>query len=89
MFYLHTGEKIFTCDLCQKKFSRSGGLQRHKLTHDVPRVPCKYSAYFQRSKMLKLDYRFILGPYCDKMFTTKKGLVNHVGIHTGEVRLKG
>lgn len=39
-------------------------LDRHKLTHDIPRVPC---------------------PHCDKMFTTKKGLVNHIGIHTGEV----
>lgn len=35
---------------------------------------------------MSFDFFGIIGPYCDKMFTTKKGLVNHVGIHTGEVR---
>lgn len=29
----------------------------------------------------------LVGPYCEKMFTTKKGLVNHIGIHTGEVSI--
>jgi uncharacterized Zn-finger protein len=32
---IHSGDKAYECDVCKKKFRRSGNLERHKGTHET------------------------------------------------------
>ncbi|KAG4072552.1 hypothetical protein HA402_004641 [Bradysia odoriphaga] len=38
----HTNERNYKCTICEKLFTRKMTLDRHKLTHDLPRVPCPH-----------------------------------------------
>eukprot|EP00090_Calanus_glacialis_P022186 TRINITY_DN34235_c0_g1_i1.p1 TRINITY_DN34235_c0_g1~~TRINITY_DN34235_c0_g1_i1.p1 ORF type:complete len:519 (-),score=110.42 TRINITY_DN34235_c0_g1_i1:69-1580(-) len=70
---MHSDEKPFTCEHCDKSFSRSESLSKHRaLNHGV-----NYKGEAITRKLYSCDY-------CGKLLTSKTKLVNHVKvIHEG------
>jgi uncharacterized Zn-finger protein len=73
---VHTGEKIYECNLCNKKFTRRSGL----LYHSKNQV-CTTNRV--REKKEKKDFICsYLG--CGKIFRRQSQLNEHMRVHTGE-----
>ena len=93
---LHTGEKDFQCQVCEKKFAQKGNLKLHMLTHTKVKAHecdiCKKK--FSQKSNLVTHFRIHLGekPYgcaeCGKWFTHPSGRNQHIRTHHYELSKK-
>ncbi|MCL4139225.1 UNVERIFIED_CONTAM: hypothetical protein GTU68_035186 [Idotea baltica] len=89
---VHTGEKPFKCNICNRAFEHSGKLHRHMRTHtgERPHRCGLCGKTFVQSGQLVIHMRAHTGEkpytcdYCHKGFTCSKQLKVHTRTHTGE-----
>ena len=76
---IHTGDRIsHTCGICNKQYNDRSNFNRHMRTHYVSS---------QNAQLKRENTRLLMCTYCDKAFSTKYRLREHVGyVHTGENR---
>lgn len=60
--YIHTGDKPYKCDLCEKAFTRPGQLASHKIAHEKGAV---------RHPVDPNNKAILDCPHCGKQFSTK------------------
>ena len=83
---IHTNEKPYECDVCEKRFRHSEGLKRHMRIHtnEKPYECDVCEKRFRESGDLKSHMRIHTNekPYecdvCEKRFTTSSNLQRHV-----------
>jgi predicted nucleic acid binding AN1-type Zn finger protein len=89
---VHTGEKQFKCDICNKYFSRSSYLICHQRVHtgEKPYKCHVCSKSFSSPSNLNVHQRVHIGekPFkcdiCEKRFSRAGDLKKHKRVHTGE-----
>lgn len=85
----HTGQKLFGCDICEKKFMSKNTMQSHRKLHMLKHsFKCQICGKtFTRNDGLKHHLRSHESPeqckFCEKLFTTKYTLETHLRVHTG------
>jgi uncharacterized Zn-finger protein len=88
---IHSKQKRFTCDQCQKTFTQKHNLLTHKMVHTGEKpYQCDLCCMkFTRSDILTIHKRIHTGdkPYscdlCPKKFAQSNSLTYHKRIHTG------
>ena len=73
---IHTGEKPYKCNQCERRFRHSSSLYKHRQVH----IPVEMRVM----KTTKEGLRLNKCGYCDKVFTVNSNLRRHERIHTGE-----
>lgn len=93
---VHTGERPYKCDICQRSFSQRADIKAHKLkVHSGPSekklFPCDKCAKIYSSEWLLKAHLLwhsgeqpIVCPDCGKSFQTPYGLKQHAVVHSGE-----
>ena len=85
--YSHMENHPFKCDVCEKCFTTGASLRRHKITHgsDHPYKCDVCNKGFYRTDHLKLHQEthqpVVKFDQCDKTFTMKQSLENHMKLH--------
>ena len=83
---IHTGENLFQCKICDKSFTQSGTLQRHKESHKT--FPCSQCAKsFELEVELNIHQQELICQTCGKHFRIPTDLKKHQIIHTGKNNL--
>lgn len=78
----HTGIKPFVCELCNKRFARSGSLRVHAKSHTgLTRIDA-LSVGEMHEYVCTFDD-------CNKRFTSRSGFVNHQKKHTEDLKKNG
>ncbi|NXL46163.1 ZFP3 protein, partial [Podilymbus podiceps] len=72
----HTGEKPYSCNVCQKKFRTSSHLKRHRMTH------------FHMEQLKQLPVKTYTCEECGYSTAHNGNLKPHLRIHTGEKPFK-
>ncbi|XP_032361822.1 gastrula zinc finger protein XlCGF17.1 isoform X1 [Etheostoma spectabile] len=88
----HTGEKTFSCSVCNKAFTVNGSLQKHMKIHKGEKSfscsICKKafieSGYLNRHMRIHTGEKAFSCSVCKKAFTVSGSLQKHMRIHTGE-----
>jgi len=88
---IHSGDKPYKCNMCDRAFSQSATLNRHIRVHtgDKPYKCSLCNKSFSHSGTLQTHKRLVHSnrrphqcPFCGKMFKTNIELKSHVRIHT-------
>ncbi|XP_078511966.1 uncharacterized protein LOC144770974 isoform X2 [Lissotriton helveticus] len=88
----YTGEKLFLCDICDKRFSKKSYLQQHQRLHGGPNsIPCmdcgkifSKPSDLQRHEIIHTGEKPFTCAECGRSFTQMSGLKRHRRLHTGE-----
>eukprot|EP01084_Bolivina_argentea_P166020 288337_1 len=92
---VHSEERPYACDYCDKKFKDKCGLTRHVRIHNKPKITkkwkCSYCNYETKNKGHLTDHIRVHSkekPFacnqCNKRFKQKGYLKTHIRIHTKE-----
>ena len=95
---VHTTERNFICDICNKAFKAKRDLRNHKIRHetkDVKIYQCSFCQLMLKSKytlnrhiLIHTGEKKFICSYCLKAFTQKNELNKHLRIHIGECTYK-
>ncbi|XP_077286902.1 uncharacterized protein LOC143911753 isoform X2 [Arctopsyche grandis] len=81
---LHSGDKPFSCSICDQKFTLRNSLAKHQKTHTSITDTFTARLHIKFHLSLHSGVKGFKCSLCDKSFHRKNQLNNHLSVHTGE-----